>query len=100
MTVKAAQLLPPDFQRHCAAVASWGYNLGAITSLIPRALITLQSPGMLGRAPVLISKDAGESHSHGKCQGRPHGYQNNQMLLICSAVNINSLGCKSCPFML
>jgi hypothetical protein len=53
-------MLPPDFQRHCAAVAAWGPNAAVMTELLPVAVSTLYTPGMLGSADKLLSWAAGE----------------------------------------
>jgi hypothetical protein len=52
------ELLPPDFQRHCAAVAVWGPNILTITQLATAGVDTLLAPDMLGPAQQLLSWQA------------------------------------------
>jgi GH24 family phage-related lysozyme (muramidase) len=58
--VRVDEMLPPEFQRHCAAVASWGPNVGTITELVQTAVQTLHARDMLGSADKLLSWQAGK----------------------------------------
>jgi hypothetical protein len=53
--VSSEDLLPPDFQRHCAAVASWGPNLSCIMALATLSLRMMHRPCMLGNASHMLS---------------------------------------------
>jgi hypothetical protein len=53
-------MLPPDFQRHCAAVTAWGPNVLTLTELLQTAVATLHTPGMLGAADKLLSWEPGK----------------------------------------
>jgi hypothetical protein len=48
-------MLPPQFQRHCAAVAVWGPNMMTMMELITSTVAALQAPGMRGSAGKLLS---------------------------------------------
>jgi hypothetical protein len=50
----AADLVPPDFRRHCVAVALWGSNLTAVWKLTARTAIHLDA-AMSSRATHLAS---------------------------------------------
>jgi hypothetical protein len=54
-----SDLVPPDFQRHCAAVAMWGGTSEHLMALAYAALSAMHAPGILGQAPVLTSWQRG-----------------------------------------
>jgi hypothetical protein len=58
--VRVSEMLPPDFHRHCAAVAAWGPNIVTLTELVQAAVATLHAPVMLGAADKLLSWEAGK----------------------------------------
>jgi hypothetical protein len=60
--VSSEELLPPDFQRYCAAVATWGPNLGCISMMVTISLQAMHRPDMLGSASHLLSWDTGEAY--------------------------------------
>jgi hypothetical protein len=47
--------LPPDFARHCVAVAVWGSHLGSIWDLALCGMAQLLMSSVRGRAPQLAS---------------------------------------------
>jgi hypothetical protein len=76
--VRVTEMLPPDFQRHCAAVGAWGPNVVTLTELVQAAVATLHAPGMLGAADKLLSWEAGkgalEAYKDVLCLQWPHSW--------------------------
>jgi hypothetical protein len=61
--VRVDELMPPGFQRHCAAVAAWGPNVATMTDLARTAVATLHAPEMLGSGDKLLSWEPGKTAS-------------------------------------
>jgi hypothetical protein len=68
--LRKVEVVAEDFYRHCAAVALWGPNLGALNELIKIGLMLTYMPIMLGDAESLMSWQTSELNATAKKQDK------------------------------
>jgi hypothetical protein len=63
------EVVPPEYERYCAAVSVWGPNISSIMDMVTLVLPVLYAPDMLGTASHLFSWQTGEFSHINCCMG-------------------------------